>query len=93
MVLTKEMVMNLNIELGLKGCPFRYKYSDDMIVASMEIILPSMNCVDSFIVNPTKKFFDWLRLWFKEKYNIELNCNNTGSIMWSNDFGRSLIDE
>ena len=45
-----------------------------------------MNCVDSFIVNQTKEFFDWLKLWFKEKYKIELNCNNTGSVMWSNDF-------
>ncbi len=86
MKITKEMVMNLNIELAIKGCPFRYKFVDDMIISSMEITLPSMNCVDSFIINPTKEFFDWLKLWFKEKYKIELNCNNTGSVMWSNDF-------
>ena len=82
MKITKEMVMNLNIELAIKGCPFRYKFVDDMIISSMEITLPSMNCVDSFIVNPTKEFFEW----FKEKYKIELNCNNTGSVMWSNNF-------
>ena len=86
MKITKEMVMNLNIELAIKGCPFRYKFVDDMIISSMEIILPSMNCVDSFIVNPTKEFFDFLELWFKEKYKMELNCNNTGSVMWSNNF-------
>ena len=41
-----------------------------------------MNGVDSFIINPTKDFFNWLELWFKTK-GIELNYNNDRSIMWS----------
>lgn len=80
MKLTKEIVMELNNELAVKGCPFRYKFRDGGI---MEIALPSMNCVDSFIVNTTKEFMAWLELWFKTKYSIELNCNNTGSVFWS----------
>lgn len=62
MKITKEMVMNLNIELAIKGCPFRYKFVDDMIISSMEITLPSMNCVDSFIVNPTKRIFRLVKI-------------------------------
>ena len=86
MRITKEIVMELNNELYIKGCPFRYKFSDDMIVSSMEITLSSMSCVDSFIINPTREFFEWLKLWFKTKYDIELISNNTGSILWSSDF-------
>lgn len=56
MKITKEMVMNLNIELVIKGCPFRYKFVDDMIISSMEITLPSMNCVDSLLSTQQKNF-------------------------------------
>ena len=84
MKITKEMVIELNNELSIKGCPFRYKYDEASYSGNphMEIILPSMSCVSSFIVNPTREFFDWLELWFKVK-GIELSCNNDGSILWS----------
>ena len=85
MKITKEMTMELNNELAIMGCPFRYKFIDDKFSSGnpqIKIVLPSMNCVDSFIINPTKKFFDWLELWFKVK-GIELNCNNDGSVLWS----------
>lgn len=86
MKITREMVMELNDELSVKGCPFRYKFTNNVIVSSMEITLPSMSCVDSFIINPTREFFDWLELWFKIKYDIELRSNNTRSTLWSSDF-------
>lgn len=84
MKITKEMVMELNNELVNKGCPFRYEYdpAEHSGNPHMIITLPSMNCVSSFIINPTREFFDWLELWFKEK-GIELSCNNDGSILWS----------
>jgi hypothetical protein len=31
-----------------------------------------MNSVDSFTINPTRDFFDWMELWFKNK-GIEIN--------------------
>ena len=86
MKITREMVVELNNELAVKGCPFRYKFNDNIISGTIEITLPNMNCVDSFIINPTREFFDWLKLCFKTKYGIELLCNNTGSTLWSNDF-------
>lgn len=85
MKITEEMVMELNNELSVKGCPFRYVFDDKDHHAdnpAMEIVLPNMNCVSSFIINPTREFFDWLKLWFKVK-GIELICNNDGSILWS----------
>lgn len=83
MKITKEMVMELNNELTNKGCPFRYEYDDGYTGnPHMKIALPSMSCVSSFIINPTKEFFDWLEAWFKVK-EIELSCNNDGSIIWS----------
>lgn len=85
MKITAEMVMELNNELVNKGCPFRYEFNDMAHHSdnpAMEIALPSMSCVSSFIVNPTREFFDWLELWFKVK-GIELSCNNDGSVLWS----------
>lgn len=85
MKITKEMVMELNKELANKGCSFRYEYDNTLHHSdnpAMRITLPSMCCVSSFIINPTREFFDWLELWFKLK-GIELGCNNDGSILWS----------
>ena len=84
MKITNEMVVELNNELANKGYPFRYEYSKiaDSGNPHIKITLPNMNGVDSFIINPTKDFFNWLELWFKTK-GIELNYNNDRSIMWS----------
>lgn len=84
MKITKEMVMDLNCKLENNGCPFRYEYDEAEYSGNphMRITLPSMNCVRSFTINPTKEFFDWLELWFKSK-GVELSCNNDGSILWS----------
>ena len=83
MKITREMVTELNNELEIRSCPFRYKYKDEEYIPKIEITLPNMNYVDSFIINVSSEFFDWLNSWFKTKYGIELNCNNTGSILWT----------
>ena len=84
MKITREIVMELNNELVNKGCPFRFEYVEAKYFGNphMKITLPSMSCVDSFIINPTEEFFDWLVLWFQAK-GIELSYNNDGSILWS----------
>lgn len=84
MKITQRIVTELNSELANKGCPFRYEYYEPEYSNNphMRIALTSMRCVDSFNINPTKDFFDWLVLWFKSK-EIELSCNNDGSILWS----------
>jgi hypothetical protein len=84
MKITNEMVMELNNELAVKGCPFRYEYDEAGCSGNthIKVTLSSMSCIDSFIINPTREFFDWLELWFKVK-GIELSYNNDGSILWS----------
>lgn len=84
MKITNEMVVELNNELSRKGCPFMYDYDPHGVSGNpqINITLPSMNNVSSFKINPTREFFDWLSLWFKDK-DIELDCNADGSIMWS----------
>ena len=87
MKITREMVVELNTELAVMGCPFRYKLEDKKCTGGnphIELVLPSMNYVSSFIVNPTTEFFRWLYSWFELK-GIELNCNNDRSILWSKD--------
>ena len=82
--ITFEMVVDLNERLAILGCPFRYKYDEQGCLGNPEIhiTLLSTTMVQSFIVNPTEEFFDWLEAWFKTK-GIELGCNNDRSIMWS----------
>lgn len=89
MKITREMVMELNNELAIKGCPFRYEYQGAKGISRipiMEIALPNMNCVSSCIINVTGDFLKWLKLWFKTKYGIELTCNNDRSILWAKNF-------
>lgn len=86
MKITREMVMELNNELAVKGCPFRYEYvgaTEYSRIPQMRVALPNMNCVSSYIINVTKDFLEWLYIWFKTKYGIELTCNNDGSILWA----------
>ena len=94
MKITNEMVTELNKELVNKGCPFRYEYDEAGYKGNphIKIILPSMNCVDSFIINPTKEFFNWLELWFRLK-GVILGRNNDGGIMWSNNGWSDITDD
>lgn len=89
MKITREMVIKLNDELRIKGCPFRYKYEGETEycrIPQIEVALPNMNCVNSCIINVTRDFLDWMEVWFKTKYGIELTCNNDGSILWAKNF-------
>ena len=84
MKITREMIVELNNELVNKGCSFRYEYDEAGYSGNphMKIVLPSMNYVNSFYINVTMEFFDWLMLWFNVK-GIELSYNNDRSILWS----------
>ena len=85
MKITREITMELNNELAVMGCPFRYRIEDKKCTGNnphIELVLPSMNYVSSFYVSPTTEFFTWLYAWFRLK-GIELSCNNDRSILWS----------
>lgn len=85
MKITREMVVELNKELANKHCSFRFNFQGENEYScntQMEITLPSLKYVNSFIINPNEEFYDWLELWFKLK-GIELSYNNTRTIIWS----------
>ena len=94
MKITREMVVELNSELTVMGCPFRYKFNGETGIGNntqMELILPSMNYVSSFMVYPTTEFFVWLTTWFKNR-GIELSSNNDSSILWSSSGWDDLVN-
>ena len=85
MKITREITMELNNELAIMGCPFRYKFDDKNCTGNnpqIELTLPSMSYVSSFMVHPTMEFFVWLVTWFKVR-GIEISSNNDSSILWS----------
>lgn len=89
MKITREMVIELNNELVIKGVHSDMSMRGETEysrIPHMEIALPNMNCVSSYIINVTKDFLEWLDIWFKTKYGIELTCNNDGSILWAKNF-------
>ena len=82
MGITREMVDELNRELGNMGCAFRYEFFNDVHNPTIKITLLNTKHIDSFIVNITDEFYEWLSFWFGAK-GIQLSCNNTRDIMWS----------
>ena len=83
MNITVKLVNELNNELAAKGCVFRYKFEiyDCTKHPQLHLVLVNSTYVESFIINPTKEYFDWLILWFKIR-GITISGNNDGTILW-----------
>lgn len=93
MRITREIVVELNDELRIKGCPFRYEYTGETqysCIPQIEVTLPNMNYVSSCTINVTRDFLEWMELWFKTKFGVELTCNNDGSILWAKNFNEEV---
>lgn len=87
--ITKEMVEHLNKELKDHGVGFYYTYhGEDTISPNIHIhvVDAGMGWIRSDEVYCTKNYFEWLENWFMKNYGITLSYNNTGKIIWSNDF-------
>lgn len=82
MQITKEMVNKLNRELVTMGCTFRYKIAEDESNPSIKIVPMNDAYIDSYIINLTREFYDYLDSFF-EAYGIKLRYNNTRSCCWS----------
>ena len=85
MKITNEMVNEFNSSLKIMGCCFKLKFVNDKYSEgnpSCEIIMFNDLFIDSFIINPTKKFYETLESYFLDK-GITLSYNNTRSIFWS----------
>lgn len=87
--ITKEMVDILNEMLSDMNCIFRYELDaidgDAFDNPHMNIVLVSDKFVDSYIVNLSKNYLNWLETTFKERWGITLCYNNTGSVIWSKE--------
>lgn len=88
MNITEEMVERLNKEVAERGCPFRFEYRSDkkVPIPGFNVVLPNMNCLNSYTLNLSGDFINWLSLWFKNNYDIVLHCNNTGSTFWAKNY-------
>ena len=55
MKIIKEMVVELNSELAIRGCSFMFEYKEDEFCKNPNInIIPcSMVYINSYIINPT----------------------------------------
>ena len=54
--ITEDMILELNNDLSNNECPFRYKLDNfDSTIMTIKISLPSMNGVDSFIINTSQE--------------------------------------
>lgn len=85
MKITEAMVVALNSELVMMGCPFRFQLSGECESSDnpvMKLMLPSMNGVNCFTMHLTSDFLTWLKVWFQLR-GVELSCNNSGDIFWS----------
>lgn len=67
MNITEEMVERLNKEVAERGCSFRFEYQSDkkVPIPGFYVVLPSMNCINSYTLNLSEDFINWLSLWFK----------------------------
>ena len=86
--ISKGMVEHLNRVLKENEVGFRYIYENETTFApTMRIIVDDKRgWVDCSTINCTHEYYEWLEQWFKTNYNITLTYNNTGNIIWSNDY-------
>lgn len=88
MKITKEMVNELNSKLEENGSVVIFEFKDDgphSLNPMIKLRLKNMTFVESFVLNMTKEFYNYVGNFFA-KYNIELDYNNTYSVAWSNDW-------
>ena len=81
--ITKEMTEELNLLLLKMGCCFNFKYiSQGPLSACIEIQLINKKFLNSWILNPSDDFYNFITTFFNN-YDIEIKYNNTGTIFWS----------
>jgi hypothetical protein len=91
--INKGMVEHLNRVLKENGVGFEYilenetTYDHTISAPTIRIVVTdTKGWIDSSNIYCTEKYYKWLETWFKENYDITVCYNNTGCILWSNDF-------
>jgi hypothetical protein len=81
--ITKEMTEELNLLLLKMGCCFNFTYvAQGPLSACIEIQPINDKFLNSWILNPSNDFYDFIETFFNS-HDIKINSNNTGTIFWS----------
>ena len=80
--ITEDMLKQFN-ESVLKIHPLELVMEDGPAVGCVKIQLKHNPFIESSIINLSEYFYDLLNNYFEQVYEIELNFNNSGSILWS----------
>ena len=94
MKITKKMVEEFNQTLENLNCSFRLEFDNKTIGFGNPTcqIVPSNNIfIESSIINVTKEFYKVLEEFFTKR-GIELSYNNDGSIFWSKDGWKDVVE-
>lgn len=92
MKITEDMVTVFNQTLENLNCSFRLKFENGTcgngqckIVSSNDVFIKSS------IINLTEEFYKVLEEFFSKR-GIELSYNNDGSIFWSKDGWKDIVE-
>lgn len=92
MKITEDMVIVFNQTLENLNCSFRLKFESGMCRNGQCKIVPSNDMfIQSSIINLTEEFYKVLEEFFSKR-DIELSYNNDGSIFWSKDGWKDIVE-
>lgn len=92
MKITEDMVTVFNQTLENLNCSFRLKFKNGMCGNGQCEVVPSNDMfIQSSIINLTEEFYKALEEFF-EKRGIELSYNNDGSIFWSKNGWKDILE-
>ena len=88
MKITETIVNEVNGALENINSGIRFIFNESIYAPMMKLTVADRNefIDNSTIVNPTKRFYDWLENYMNEHYGITLEYNNTKNICWSSDY-------
>lgn len=92
MKITKTIVNEVNEALANINSGIRFIFNESIYAPWMKLTIADSNEFidnDTIVVNPTKRFYDWLENYMGEHYGITLDYNNTRNICWSKDYSYS----
>lgn len=92
MKITENMVTVFNQTLKNLNCSFKLKFESGMCGNGQCKVVPSNDMfIQSSIINLTEEFYKVLEDFFSKR-DIELSYNNDGSIFWSKDGWKDVIE-
>ena len=95
MKITEDMVAAFNRTLENLNCSFKLKFDDKTIGfgnTTCQVVPSNDMFIHSSIINLTDEFYKVLEEYFRKR-GIELSYNNDGSIFWSKDGWKNIVED